>query len=285
MSWTFQTIEREGFALQVAKNKTEGPHLFWIGSSLYYPRVIPKQMAEQYQITIVDQRGFAKRTKSEPDTKVDYDLEKLLEDFAFIQTELKIPTCTVIGHSGHGYMALAYAAKFPNRVSKLCMVSTGPSHGSHMLEAEDYFQKHASDLRKAAHTTNQIRFQKNIEESPADFFIHFCVSQEAKGFYEIPFPSRKFWEGIYTNKLGFDYLFGEVFRDIDVSEFLKEVSVPVWISMGKEDYQVAPYYTWDPILKKFSNVKMTVIEESSHLPFLERPDEFLKQFKNWWDSK
>lgn len=281
VDWKYQTIEREGFALQVAKNDVDGPPLFWIGSALYYPRVIPKEMAEQYQITIVDQRGFAKRTFSQKETREDYSLEKLLDDFAFIQTELKIPICPVVGHSGHGYMALAYAAKFPNLVSKLCMISTGPSHGSPMAEAEVYFQREASDLRKKAHSANQIQFQKNIETSPEDFFIHFCVSQEAKGFYQIPFPSRMFWEGIHTNKLAFDYLFGEVFRDIDVSAYLKEVSLPVWICMGKEDFQVAPYYTWDSILTEFPKIKITVLEKCSHLPFLERPEEFLTQFQNW----
>ncbi|TGM53792.1 alpha/beta fold hydrolase [Leptospira vanthielii] len=281
MIWTYQTIEREGFVLQVAKNEIDGPPLFWIGSALYYPRVIPKEMAEQYQITIVDQRGFAKLTLSQKETREDYSLEKLLEDFAFVQTELKIPICPVVGHSGHGYMALAYAAKFPNLVSKLCMISTGPSHGSHMSEAEVYFQKEASDVRKAAHTENQVQFQKNIETSPEDFFIHYCVSLEAKGFYQIPFPSREFWKGIHTNKLAFDYLFGEVFRDIDVSEYFKEISIPVWICMGKEDFQVAPYYTWEPILSCFPKIKMTVLEECSHLPFLERPEKFLSQMQIW----
>lgn len=281
MSWTYQTIEREGFALQVARNQTDGPPLLWIGSALYYPRVIPLEIAERYQITVVDQRGFAKRTIPDLESREDYALNKLLEDFAFLQRELKIPPCPVIGHSGHGYMALAYAACYPELVSKLCMISTGPSHGSHLLEAEVYFQKDASDLRKATHLANQIQFQKNIETSPEDFFIHFCVSQEAKGFYQIPFPSREFWNGIHTNKLAFDYLFGEVFRDIDVSEYLKKVSVPIWICMGKEDFQVAPHYTWGSILKEFPKIKYTVLEDSSHLPFLERPDIFLTQFQNW----
>ena len=280
MEWKYQTIEREGFALQVAKTKNGGPPLFWIGSALYYPRVIPSVMAEKFEITVVDQRGFAKRSSSSKETKEDYSLEKLLEDFSFLQKELKIPACPIIGHSGHGYMALAYAAKYPDQVKNLVMVSTGPSHGSPMFEAEVYFQKHASDLRKEAHLENQIQFQKNIESTPEDFFIHYCVSLEAKGFYQVPFPSRKFWEGIHTNKLAFDYLFGEVFRDIEVSDFFQKLSKPIWICMGKEDYQVAPYYTWDPILKEFPEIKMTVMDKSSHLPFLERPEEFLNEFQN-----
>ncbi|TGL86008.1 alpha/beta hydrolase [Leptospira congkakensis] len=281
MEWKYQTIEREGFALQVAENNIEGPPLFWIGSALYYPRVIPLEMAKRYKITVVDQRGFAKRTRSEKETTDDYCLEKLLEDFSFIQTELGIPSCPVIGHSGHGYMALSYADKYPNKVSHLGMISTGPSHGSPMLEAEVYFDRQASDTRKTAHLQNQIQFQKNIKETPSDFFIHYCVSLEAKGFYQVPFPSRMFWKGIHTNKLAFDHLFGEVFRDIVVSDYFKKLKVPIWICMGKEDFQVAPYYTWEPILKEFPDIKMTVMEKSSHLPFLERPDVFLIQLENW----
>ncbi|TGK92718.1 alpha/beta hydrolase [Leptospira brenneri] len=285
MNWTYQTIERDGFSLQVARNQVGGPPLFWIGSALYYPRVIPREIAEKFQITVIDQRGFAKRTNSQKETKEDYRLEKLLDDFAFVQKNLFLPSCPVIGHSGHGYMALAYAKKFPDLVSKLCMVSTGPSHGSPLLEAEVYFQKEASEFRKLAHIENQIQFQKNLENSPLDFFIHYCVSLEAKGFYQVPFPSRKFWEGIHTNKLAFDYLFGEVFRDIAVSDYLKDISLPVWICMGKEDFQVAPHYTWEPIVKNFSQVKMTVIHEASHLPFLERPDVFLAEFQTWLEEK
>ncbi|TGK84602.1 alpha/beta hydrolase [Leptospira noumeaensis] len=281
MEWKYGIIEREGFALQVAQNNTVGPPLFWIGSALYYPRVIPKEFTENYQITVVDQRGFAKRISGNIETKEDYALEKLLEDFAFIQTKLEIPSCPVIGHSGHGYMALSYAAKYPELVSHLVMISTGPSHGSPMLEAEVYFQREASDLRKKTNLENQIQFQKNIEETPSDFFIHYCVSLEAKGFYQIPFPSRKFWEGIHTNKLAFDHLFGEVFRDIVVSDYFQKLSIPILICMGKEDYQVAPYYTWDSILNEFPQIQMTVMEKSSHLPFLERPEEFLNQLKNW----
>ncbi|MCW7481276.1 alpha/beta fold hydrolase [Leptospira kanakyensis] len=279
MEWKYQTIEREGFNLQVAKNNTDGPSLFWIGSALYYPRVIPEEISEKYQITVVDQRGFAKRIGKKVESKEDYFLEKLLDDFVFLQTELKVPTCPIVGHSGHGYMALSYAAKYPEKAKSLVMISTGPSHGTPMLEAEVYFQKYASGLRKEAHLKNLSEFQKNIERTPEDFFIHYCVSLEAKGFYKIPFPSRTFWEGIHTNKLAFDYLFGEVFRDIAVSDFFKKLSIPTWICMGKEDYQVAPYYTWDPILKEFPEIKMTVMEESSHLPFFERPEEFLNQLE------
>ena len=72
-----------------------------------------------------------------------------------------------------------------------------------------------------------------------------------------------------------------MFRDIDVSAYLKEVSVPVWICMGKEDFQVAPYYTWDSILEDFPKIQRTVMDECSHLPFLEKPEEFLTQFQNW----
>lgn len=58
MEWKYKTIEKDGFSFLVATNESNGPHLFWLGSAVYYPRVIPDTLAEAFKITIVDHRGL-----------------------------------------------------------------------------------------------------------------------------------------------------------------------------------------------------------------------------------
>ncbi|WP_167482843.1 alpha/beta fold hydrolase [Leptospira jelokensis] len=278
MEWRYKTIEREGFSFLIAENNTEGPNLFWLGSALYYPRVIPEALSKKFKITIVDQRGFAKRLGTDVEKESSYDLDLLLSDFSFFQKQLEIPPCLVLGHSGHGYMALAYAKKYPELVKQLLLVATGPSHGAPLQERESYFETMASVERKEKHQRLQYKFQRQIQREPEgleDFFNLYCVSQDALGFYNLSIDSTLLWEGVKTNKLAFDHLFGKLFVEIKVEDYLSAIKCPITIVLGKYDFQVAPHYTWDPILQSFPGVKKFVIEECGHLPFYERPKEFL----------
>ncbi|EOQ88464.1 alpha/beta hydrolase family protein [Leptospira yanagawae serovar Saopaulo str. Sao Paulo = ATCC 700523] len=278
MEWKYKTIEREGFSFLIAENDSDGPHLFWLGSALYYPRVIPETLAKEFKMTIVDHRGFAKRNLSTPESESTYDLETVLNDFHFFQNLLEIPPCLVLGHSGHGYMALAYAKKYPDLVTKLLLVATGPSHGAPLQERESYFEALASVERKEKHRLLQSKFQTQIQSNPeglVDFFNLYCVSQDALGFYDLSIDSTTLWEGVKTNKLAFDFLFGKVFVDIKVDDYLSEIKCPITLVLGRYDFQVAPHYTWDPILQRFPGVKKRVMDHCGHLPFYERPEEFV----------
>lgn len=282
MEWKYQTIERDGFSFLIATNITEGPEIYWLGSALYYPRVIPDSLLSQYKITIVDHRGFAKRIDSNPETESLYHFDRVLEDFDFFQNLLQIPPCMVIGHSGHGYMALAYTKQYPKQVKELVMVATGPSHGAPLLKREAYFESLASEERKEKHKRLQAHFIQLIESHPQgleNFFNLYCVSQDALGFYDLTMDSTSLWKGVRTNKLAFDHLFGNVFAEIQVEDYFQSISVPVKLILGKYDFQVAPYYTWDSIIEKFPSVKRVVIDKSGHLPFYEVPDVFQNTIK------
>ncbi len=54
--------------------------------------------------------------------------------------------------------------------------------------------------------------------------------------------------------------------------------------MGKYDFQVAPYFTWDPILKDFPKVQFWLFEKSAHLPFFEEPERFVSMIKKIPDT-
>ncbi|WP_210415187.1 alpha/beta fold hydrolase [Leptospira biflexa] len=279
MEWKYKTIEKDGFSFLVATNESNGPHLFWLGSAVYYPRVIPDTLAEAFKITIVDHRGFAKRLDEAEETESLYHFDSVLSDFSSFQNQLQIPPCPVIGHSGHGYMALAYAKQFPTQVTEVMMVATGPNHGAPLQERETYFERLANFDRKEKHKRLQTNFQSLIQSHPEglqDFFNLYCVSQDALGFYDLSVDSTRFWEGVKTNKLAFDHLFGKLFVEINVEDYLTTIHLPIKLILGKYDFQVAPYYTWDKIIDRFPKVKRTVIDFCGHLPFFENPKRFIE---------
>lgn len=275
--WTLEKSNKEGFEFNLSRNKSVGPKLLVIGSALYYPRVLPQELISNFEIVCIDHRGFAKRLSEKEEEESEYKSSLVTEDIEFFRKKLVWDSFILLGHSGHGYMALQYALKYQKNIQKLILVSTGPSHGSPLLQRNEYFNTNASKDRKEKHKELLIRFESKLKKDPQNFFALYCQSQDALGFYDLNMDSLPFWEGINTNKLAFDHLFGKEFAEIDITKILNQLEIPLQIGMGRFDFQVAPYYTWDSILKYYPQIRMKIFEKSAHLPFYEEPVEFL----NW----
>jgi proline iminopeptidase len=121
-----------------------------------------------------------------------------------------------------------------------------------------------------------------MKSSPENFFLHFCLSQEAKAWYDLSFDSSQLWNCVKANNKAFDYLFGEVFRDIDIAKGLSELNIPVFLGLGKFDFQVAPFYSWNAYKKNFRNLTMRLFEKSAHNPQLEEAELFDNEIIDWF---
>lgn len=284
MRWKEEWIHRDGFQFQVVDSQGSGPTIFWLGSARYYSRVLPKLLTERYRIVICDHRGFALRTKEGLETKEEYSLETVLQDFQVLLRETLGATETVhlVGHSGHGYMAIALASSLPHRFRTLSCIGTGPNHGKPLQEREAYLKRMGSWERIRKQEENQIRFQEDITADPKNFFVHYCRKEEALSFYDWNTDSKPFWDGVKTNTLAFDHLFGEVFVDWDMNQWLDKTTIPIRLFLGKEDFQVAPYYTWDAYLSERPNLQRIVFERCGHLPFYERAETFVGSVEDFW---
>jgi hypothetical protein len=64
----------------------------------------------------------------------------------------------------------------------------------------------------------------------------------------------------------FSYLWGEIFRDIDVTQGLENFERPVFLALGRHDFLVAPPSSWVPIRGRFQDVTVRFFENSGHTP-------------------
>ena len=83
----------------------------------------------------------------------------------------------------------------------------------------------------------------------------------------------------------FDHLWGEAFRDYDTAAAAAKVEAPVLIVAGGSDYQVAPPWTWEPILPRFRDATLSVVEGAGHVPQLERAEAFDALLLDWLASR
>lgn len=262
----------------------QGRNVLVVGSSIYYPRTFSAELRRHFKLAFVDHRGFANTT--EPSSVSDYELPRVLEDVELARRELALDKVVIVGHSGHAYMALEYAKRYPANVTHVVLIAAGPSQSHMHLElAEQHWQEAVCPERKA-HLEQDLRILgAELAASPEKRFITFCLRLGARSWYDPTFDAAPLWEGVSVNMVGIDHLWGEVFRDLDIREGLPELQAPVFLALGRFDYLVAPLGAWQPYRDHFHDLTVRVFDRSSHTPQLEESELFDRELLTWLDSR
>lgn len=272
-------VYSSGFKLQYIVEGNGTPTIV-VGSSLYYSRTFSKNLRNSLKLAFVEHRGFSPPYDCK-NTSL-FQLDSLVDDIELVRKELGFDKFIVIGHSGHAFMALEYAKKYPANVSHVVMMCEAPclSHEGHEA-AQRYLNDSVCPERKAALAQNLARLPQAIEAAPEKAFITYCLLMGPKSWFDYNYDATKLWEGIEVNMAMFDYVWGEVFRDIDITENLDKLLSPVLLALGRYDYLVPPPYMWEGVRDKFSNLTIRIFEKSGHAPHFEEPELFDKELIEW----
>ncbi|WP_112661696.1 alpha/beta fold hydrolase [Microvirga flavescens] len=261
----------------------EGQPVLVIGSAVYYPRVFSENLRRSLKLVFADHRGFAQGSGEE---NPDYSLQRVLADIDLVREKLGFDKVVILGHSGHGYMALEYAKAYPQHVSHVVMVATGPSHSAaHMAALERHWQEAACPERKERLDADMATLGEAIAAAPDKRFIAFCLKMGARSWFDHSFDASALWADVHVNMPMFDTMWGEVFRDIDIAKGLDKLDVPVFLSLGRFDYLVAPYQTWEAYRPHFRDLTVRVFDKSSHTPQFEESALFHAELLGWLTSR
>jgi proline iminopeptidase len=217
----------------------QGRPVMVIGSSVYYPRTFSKGLRSTLQLAFVDHRGFAPCQGSVE--AADGAFGTVVDDIDLMRRELGFDQVVALGHSGHGYMALEYAKRYRRNVSHVVMIATGPSHSAAQVAlTERHWSEAVCPERKARLEADLELLPQEIASAPERRFISFCIRLGARSWYDPGFDAAPLWAGVQVNMPIIDHLWGEVFRDIDVTRGLEELDLPVFLALGRFDYLVSP---------------------------------------------
>lgn len=253
-----------------------------IGSAIYYPRTFSQRLRDHLRLVFIDHRGFAHTSNHlEPS---DYTLDTVLDDIEHIRKTLNLPRVIIIGHSGHGYMALEYAKKYPDVVSHLILLAMSPDGSPRSFEAADrYFQESVCPERKALLAKRLASLQAEIDANPSQAFVTRALKFGPMIWYDENFDASNLWKDMKVNPEIMDYLWGKVFREIDITKNLDKLNSPVLLGLGRYDYWDPPYL-WEAIRPHFKDITIRVFEKSGHTPQYEEPELFDQELLQWLDS-
>lgn len=276
-------ITRDGYPLSYRVEGRGIPALV-VGSALYYPRTFSRNLRSHLRLLFLDHRGFVPPPANTSDPEVDFALAKILEDMEAARKQVGFGPVVVIGHSGHSFMALEYAKKYPESVSHVVMIGIGPDISQASVEStEENWQDSASEERKALLAGNQEGLPEEQLESvsPGEAFVRRYVRDGPRIWYDASFDSSSLWEGMTVNTTMFDYVWGVVFRDIDITRGLEDLNQPVFLALGRYDYLVPPPSAWEPLRTEFQDLTIRVFERSGHTPQFEEPELFDRELLSW----
>jgi len=284
MSSESGTIDAGDFKLHY-RIEGAGPPTIVIGSARYYPRVFSQSLREHLRLVFLDHRGFVQAPATiDP---ASFELETLVDDIERARHALGLERVVVIGHSGHSYMALEYAKRYPNNVSHVVMIGIAPDLSVSSVEAAArYWHESVSPERKAFLEANLRRLpDEKLAKLPlSERFITAYIRNGPKIWFDPKFDSTPLWEGVALNEV-FEHVWGQVFPAIDIAQSLDTLERPVFLALGRYDFLVAPPSSWDRVRPAFKDLTVRVFERSGHTPQFEEAELFDAELLGWLRNK
>ncbi len=234
-----------------------------------------------YQRLFYEQRGTG-RSKLAAPSQDNLSLRIVVDDLEALRIHLKLDRLLLFGHSWGGMLAMAYAAKYPQRVDRLILV--GP--GGPTLEFLDWFSDNitarmrpediaAVDYWEAAAkrgvAPDKVMLEIVRAMMPAYFF------DRAKGVT----AASRLADGMMHDQVN-TVLWADLRNGYDLRPQLRKLNRPVLILQGHQDPM--GHKTAEEIHGLIRGSRLTYIARCGHVPWLEQPDVFRSAIADFLDG-
>ena len=238
--------------------------------SYFKPWLSP--LADTMQLIYVDHRSTGRSERVALETCT---IEQMADDIEEIRTLLGLGKVAVLGNSFGGFLALTYALRHPESVSRLILVSTSPSHEFYQAAEKELERKATPDQKAVAPAVFEGKIESDEEfRRWWDIMmpLYFAHWEEQRG--------REMIERGVDNPHVASYMFRHEIPKYDVRPRLGEITVPTLVVAGRHDW-VTPVGESDLIANGIPGSELIVFEESGHMPFIEEQDGFIDAVKRF----
>lgn len=214
-----------------------------------------QQLAVKFKVIAVDLPGHGKS----PHDPSNYSMEGMACRVKDILDKEGISRTTILGHSMGGYVALRFAGLYPDMMASLILLHSHPF---------------ADNEERILKRRQQIQL---VQMGKKDLLIRFNTLDSFAPENKIRFRAEKSLMSEMARQTSdeamTDVLKGMMERP-DTTDVLRKPRFPILWILGAKDSQIDHTH----ILKKFrytENLKITVLEHSGHLGFIEEKEHVL----------
>ncbi|MGN7468416.1 alpha/beta fold hydrolase [Brevibacillus sp. SAFN-007a] len=220
------------------------------GSLHYWDKLVPL-LARSYRVLAVDLRGHGH--SSAPDEA--YSIERFAEDIALWAEEVGLEKFHLFGHSLGGYITLAFAENYADKLLSFGLVHSTPYPDDEAAKA------------------NRDKGADSIRENGMEPFIKalvpklFAPQHVASMTAEVQAAKQI---GVATSPIGAIRTLSAMRDRKDRNHVLQETALPVLLVAGAEDQIIPVPKTF--VLQK-SNVVQALLPDAGHMGMVEAPQQ------------
>ena len=240
-------------------------------SSLYLSNL--GALDEELELVLLDPRGTG---GSDPAADPGgYQIDDYADDLEELRAHFGLEEMHLLGHSHGGVAAVAYAARYPERVVRLILASSlarfGPEQAGAMEAAMESRagQPWYADAREAIETELRGEFTTGRELNDLVlrmFPFYFAAYGDEERAYvsslgeeELCVDATRLWER-------------EIFERFDLRPLLARLTMPTLVITGSEDFITGPRAAED--FAAIPGARSVILDGAGHMIFVEAPDRF-----------
>jgi pimeloyl-ACP methyl ester carboxylesterase len=204
-------------------------------------------LEKEFDVILPDLRGFGQSTPVE----TPYTISDMADDLAGLLDHLKIEKITLAGHSMGGYVVLAFAKKYPQRVSGLGLVSSQAAADS--PEGKDRRYQTAADVaEKGVGIVAEAMTPKLSADMRVQTFVRDVIEKQSKS--------------------GVTGALKAMAEREDLVSYLSTTTFPVTLIHGNADMLI-PLDRAKEIKAVLPSAQFIELQGAGHMPMMEFPNE------------
>jgi proline iminopeptidase len=265
----------------------DGPVLFlvppgWGMASGYLQRAF-SSLAKHLRLVFIDTRGSG--LSGRPADSMNMGTIDMANDLEALRVHLGLSEISMLGHSNSGAIALAYAASYPDRMSKLVLIDSQVLGLNAAADTQRILQNRSTDPRfEEATRVVSTFFTGQVNPAASDESLEAFIAQVLPLYLHSPEKSLPQAQEQLSGPIS-SYAFGSQFAadaafPTDQTKSLGAIRAKVLIMVGRHDY-ICPVAISERLHEGIPESSLVIFEESGHLPWLEEPDAFFAELERF----
>lgn len=212
-------------------------------------------------------------------------LNTFVDDLESIRKFFGYKKITIVGHSWGGLLAMQYAIVHPEAIVKLILLNACPPSSEEYSTFQHEVNKRLipyQDKLKAIQESSKF-----IEDDPDTFAKYFrmvleryCYNPEKMHLINLHMSQRAIVNGHQVSEIFNQNL---LLKPFNLYKELKNINIPTLIIHG--DFDPVPCSVAQHIHESISGSQYILLKNCGHFPFVEVPDEFFKNLKDFINQK
>jgi len=227
------------------------------------------RLAKGRRVVFYDQRGTGRSGELKEGQSCT--LADQISDLEALRGHLGFEKIDLLGHSWGGYLVMAYAARYPDRIAHLVIVDSAAPKIQDTLFLFKNIYPETQAREDALAFAVELGDPEAITADLREYMSMLFYTTEAREAFLARAPTLSYRQKV--NKA----VWGDLQR-FDLNPELPKFRFPTLVVSGRYDFNVAPSVAWG-IHQAIPGSEMAVFEKSGHLPFCEEAEGFVARLE------